>query len=173
VEGCVLAAFKNQGFDTIPQAWGYDFTALVKERYDAVDAEAGTIDLGKISLGPFLVEVKATTTDEARLSPLQAGVAIKNPDTYLVCVVDLKGSQIVSAEDIPDDQIVQAIRIVGDLAPTLIPVFVERKDTEHVRLDNAGKLRYCLRRQLWVSAEGLSHWAKRISDELQLRFPPN
>lgn len=173
VEGCVLEAFKNQGFDTIPQAWGYDFTVLVKERYDAIDAEAGTIDLAKISLGPFLVEVKATTTDEARLSPLQAEFAIKNPDTYLVCVVDLKGSQVVSAEDIADEQIVRAIRIVGDLAPTLTPVFVERRDTEHVRLDNAGKLRYCLRRQLWVSGEGLSNWVKKISDELQRRFPLN
>ena len=44
----------------------------------------------RFTVGPYLLEVKATTTGQARLTPLQAETASKKPDDYLLCVVDLR-----------------------------------------------------------------------------------
>ena len=47
-------------------------------------------------IGPYLVEVKATTTGQARLTPTQAAKASTTSSRYVLCVVDLR--QVLNAD---------------------------------------------------------------------------
>ena len=58
----------------------------------------------------WLVEVKATRTDDARMTPSQARKAVKQGDHFLLCVVS------VDSEDEPDlDDVKNNMRFVGDI----------------------------------------------------------
>jgi len=52
----------------------------------------------RCQVGPFLLEIKATSAGEVRLTANQAETASKNPDTYVLCVVDLLS--LLSEEEI-------------------------------------------------------------------------
>ena len=47
----------------------------------------------KFDVGPYLLEVKATTTGQVRLTPMQAETASNDSDRYVLCVVDLRAIQ--------------------------------------------------------------------------------
>ena len=54
----------------------------------------------RLEVGPYLLEVKATTTGGARLTPTQAETASKEASRYVLCVVDLREC---SEEDLDDE----------------------------------------------------------------------
>ena len=53
-----------------------------------LDEVSSTFDVG-----PYLLEVKATTTGQARLTSMQAETASYKSDRYVLCVVDLRSIQ--------------------------------------------------------------------------------
>jgi hypothetical protein len=61
---------------------GFDFEVTF-ETGDIADASL------KFEVGRFLVEVKATRTGEARLTPLQAETAAAEQNRYILCVVGI------------------------------------------------------------------------------------
>lgn len=64
---------------------GYDYDVYVD---DLPPIDAGT---HHFKLADYLLEVKATTTGEVRLTPAQAQAASDNPAHFIICVVDLRG----------------------------------------------------------------------------------
>lgn len=63
---------------------GYDYDLFL---------EAPALDAGThhFELADYLLEVKATTTGEVRLTPAQAQTASEQLDRFILCVVDLRG----------------------------------------------------------------------------------
>jgi hypothetical protein len=86
VQESVKAAMRARGLKVDDVDHGYDFYVTpVEVREDDPD------DLSShFEVAGYKVEVKATTTGEARLTPLQAATAAGDPDAFVLCVVDLR-----------------------------------------------------------------------------------
>ena len=120
----------------------------------------------KLELGPYLVEVKATRTGHARLTPLQAATATAEQARYVLCVVDLRG---VSPDELDgnglDTQRVEALaKMVPDVgarvAQTTGSVTSARKAVVPIR--NEGALRYEVPPGVWEAGVSISDWVGGI-----------
>ena len=83
VQEAIKSAMENHNLDLELVDHGYDYKITVPT--DNVFDDASQ----RFSVGPYLLEV-ATTTGQARLTPLQAATASDKPDNYLLCVVNLR-----------------------------------------------------------------------------------
>ena len=138
---------------------GYDF--LVSEvnvrEEDPEDLSA------YFEIGDYKVEVKTTTTNEARLTPLQAATAVDDPESFAMCVVDLRGfdgdvhlidwtatdvssyCRFVSGRDLPIDE---TLTLVRDAEGRSVPI------------RNSTALRYAVRRDRWATGLDLDQWVR-------------
>lgn len=132
---------------------GYDFRV-----YEQGDAEAES-DYGQFAAGPYLVEVKATRTDEMRLTPMQARTAVRESGIYIVCAVDLRS--IISGEP-TIEEVAEHIRMVSGVGAKLQPFIENVQEVEvgtgDIRVDQTGQLRYCLGQSIWVTGQSLEDW---------------
>jgi len=118
-----------------------------------------------LSVGPYLLEIKATTSGEARLTPTQAAVASDEADRYSLCVVDLRGvapdrlDREWAAEDVePLAAIVTDIgRTVGETR-----VLVSAAAAKPVGIRNESALRYEVPESVWRTGCTISAWVARI-----------
>jgi hypothetical protein len=65
----------------------------------------------QFQIAQYKVEVKTTTTGEPRLTPLQASTCSSEPETFVLCVVDLR--------DYPTD--IQCCRMDGQHSFATLP----------------------------------------------------
>ena len=84
VQEAIKSAMETHNLHLKLEDRGYDYKVTVPTGNVFDDASQG------FSVGPYLLEVKATTTGSARLTPLQAATASGKPDNYVLCVVDLR-----------------------------------------------------------------------------------
>jgi hypothetical protein len=86
VQECVKAALERRGLAVRDVDRGYDFLVTPVEV-----TEDGPVELSShFEVAGYKVEVKTTTTGEPHLTSLQAATSATEPDTFVLCVVDLR-----------------------------------------------------------------------------------
>ncbi|MCY3911760.1 MAG: ATP-binding protein [Chloroflexi bacterium] len=119
----------------------------------------------RFSVGPYLLEVKATTTGQARLTPLQAETASKEPDNYVLCVVDLRSFKIEDLTSEWSASIVEPLaKIVPDIGSRVEGTYslVEAARTRSIAVRNESALRYEVPGEVWESGVSIGEWVSRI-----------
>jgi hypothetical protein len=137
---------------------GFDFEVTFGE-------EAGF----RFEVGPFLVEVKTTTSGEVRMTPTQAGTASTEAHRYFLCVIDLRS---VSRDRL--DRAWAALdvepfaRIVGDIGSQTRTTYelVEAARGNQVGIRNEKALRYAVPVELWEVGSSISGWISQIANAL-------
>jgi hypothetical protein len=138
---------------------GYDYDLFLG---DVPAVEAGT---HHFQLGDYLLEVKATTTGEIRLTPLQAKTASDELGRFILCVVDLRGlpSDRVQGDWAPEDvePIARIVVHVGTRVQESHELVQQAKDCE-VGIRNELSLRYGVPVGMWEGALSLSEWIEGL-----------
>ena len=131
-----------------------------------------THDFGsKFEIGPYLVEVKATTTGEARLTPLQAATASENHSTYVLCVVDLRDEAVERTSDWTADRVEPLAKLVADIGGRVEETYhqVESARALDVSIRNESALRYEVSPQIWETGVSIADWVEAIRTTLEAR----
>src|SRR6185312_9017395 len=79
VQEAIKKAMENYNLKLTLVDKGFDYAV------ESIEDAATTFEIG-----PYLLEVKATTSGDARLTPAQAQTSSKNKSRYILCVVDLR-----------------------------------------------------------------------------------
>ena len=120
----------------------------------------------KFTIGPYLLEVKATTTGQARLTPLQAETASKTPDNYLLCVVDLRSFQDEDLQGEWTASIVEPLaKIVPDIGTRVQATYslVEAAKKRSISVRNESALRYEVPSEVWEAGMSIGEWVSTVS----------
>lgn len=176
VETLVKDAFTNQGFTVEPTGVGSDFeAAILVEGAEILEEDVGILRLrpsyqGKIL--EFLVEVKATRTDDVRMSWIQADTATKSFQNYVLCVVDLADNQaivdaILRADPVSADSIRDHISLLPNIGSTLAQIFQSLSSAANVsspgiQIEHAQEIRFRIQRPLWSAGLKLVPWVQQI-----------
>lgn len=137
---------------------GYDYDVYV----DLPSLDAGTHEF---KLADFMLEVKATTTGEVRLTPAQALTSSNDPDHFILCVVDLRGisheqmeADWTAADVEPKTKIVRGIGSLADQPRTLVTQAAQCQ--VGIRNDNA--LRYGVPVEIWHAGIAIADWVDTL-----------
>ena len=86
VQEVVRQCLESRGFELELIDHGYD--------YDVNSPDGDTLLDGayRLGIGPWMMEVKATTSGDVRMTATQAERATIEPDPYSLCVVDLRNT---------------------------------------------------------------------------------
>ena len=120
----------------------------------------------RFTIGPYLLEVKATTTGQARLTPLQAETASKEPDNYVLCIVDLRSFE---DEDLASEwsaSIVEPLaKIVPDIGSRVEGTYslVEDAKSRPIAVRNESALRYEVPSEVWEAGISIAEWVSTVS----------
>ena len=142
---------------------GYDFDVEVPAGVPLI--ETGTHEL---SVGPYLVEVKATTSGAVRLTPAQARTA-SGSDRFALCVVDLRECPAGRLEEPWSTQDVEGLaRITDTLRPGISQThsLVEAAADQAIGIQNEGKLRYAVPADIWGKGQPIVEWVRSIVPNL-------
>ena len=116
------------------------------------------------TVGSYFLEVKATTTGDVRLTPLQAKTSAGEPGRFVLCVIDLRGQEMKETWRISDVEpyakIVTGIGIEVEKVYGFVDLLTA--ETEAVRLRNGEQLRYGLSQELWENGISIDDWVKSI-----------
>jgi hypothetical protein len=119
----------------------------------------------KFEIGSYLLEVKATTTGKARLTPTQAATASIESPRYLLCVVDLRNlsEDQLEAEWTPErvEPLSNIVSQIGDKVQ-ITHRLVEQARTSSVGIRNESALRYEVPLSVWNSGVSISDWVKTL-----------
>ncbi|MEK7280787.1 MAG: hypothetical protein AAB037_00340, partial [Chloroflexota bacterium] len=139
---------------------GFDYE--VELLTDNVLEDAATI----LQVGPYLLEVKSTRTGKARMTPLQADTASKEPSRFILCVVDLRGlSDDALDADWTPDRVEPLAKIVTDIGTKTEETYLLIQDatTKSVGIRNESALRYEVPVAVWETGMSISAWVNSIS----------
>ena len=163
VQEAIGAALRHRDLDVTLVDKGFDFEVAL--RNDDVLHDTGSA----FELGPYLVEVKATTTGQARLTPMQAATATQARDRYVLCVVDLRHmSDADLGLDWTDERVEALAKLVPDIGGKVGETYdwVELARTQEVSIRNESALRYEVPPQIWESGMSIAGWVKSITNTL-------
>ncbi len=163
VQDAIAGYLRERNLDVTVVDRGYDLDVDVPKETPAVDAGSHEFDVG-----PYHVEVKATTTGEARLTPAQAETASRD-DLFVLSVVDLR--------ECPQERLCQPwnaadveplARMVTGLRPMVADtrLLVAEAADEEIAIRNAGKLRYAVPPRIWERGISLATWVDQIASHL-------
>jgi hypothetical protein len=119
----------------------------------------------RLEIGPYLLEIKATTKGQARLTPTQAEMASEESSRYVLCVVDLRG---LSDDELDDewttDPIEELAKISSDIGDSVKETceLVETARTNSVAIRNDAALRYEVPVSIWESGVSITEWVGTI-----------
>jgi hypothetical protein len=141
----------DRGYD------GYDFlVSAVEVREDDPEDLSAYFEVGK-----YEVEVKATTMDEARLTPLQARTAEADAASFVLCVVDLRAfdGDVHQADWATTDVSPYCRFVKGERLPvTKTLTLVRSAEGSDVPIRNTTALRYAVQADLWSEGLALEAW---------------
>lgn len=163
VQEAVGAALRRQNLDVKLVDKGFDYEVAL--RNDDIVHDTGSV----FEVGPYLVEVKATTTGQARLTPKQAATAAGSPGRYVLCVIDLRQNLVINLDqDWTADAVEPLARLVPDIGSTVEETYnwVEMATTLEVGIRNESALRYEVSPQIWESGMSISDWVKSIAPKI-------
>ena len=160
VQEAIKSAMETYELDLELVDHGFDYKVTVP-------ADNVLDDLSKrFTVGPYLLEVKATTTGQARLTPLQAETASKEPDNYLLCVVDLRSFE---DEDLAGEwsasKVEPLAKVVPDIGSRVRGTYslVETARTRPIAVRNDSALRYEVPSGVWEAGMSISDWFSTVS----------
>lgn len=142
---------------------GFDYEAVVRADSPLEDAAS------QYQVGPYLLEVKATTVGEVRLTPTQASVASEKPANYVLCVVDLRN---LSDDEIDAEWTASRVeplaKIVSDIGTKVSETcfLIDAARTSAVSIRNDSALRYGVPVIVWESGITIFEWIAEISERL-------
>lgn len=162
VQDAVRAAIEHYGLKLTLVDRGFDYQ---------VDLPADVLEDAstKFEVGPYLLEVKATTSGGARLTPLQAATASQECSRYVLCVVDLRNSTEEQLEAQWTATTVEPLaRIVSDIGDKTEEtyVLVEEAKSNSVGIRNDLALRYEVPPSVWELGASISEWVASLSGAL-------
>jgi len=167
VQEAVAAALRRRDLKVTLVDRGFDYEVDLQS--DDIYHDAGSA----FELGPYLVEVKATTTGQARLTPKQAETSASERDRYVLCVVDLRQMDELDATDSDGnwtaDRVEELAKLVPNIGDTVGETYdwVELATTLDVSIRNERALRYEVAPEIWESGLTIDEWVSRIMETLR------
>lgn len=137
--------------------------------FEVVIQEGRLIDeatLALLEIRDFIVEVKATTQGEPRMTPAQAVNAAGNVERYILCVVDLRNVADVDLDkDWTASQVEPLMRLMPDIGNYVrLPTdLITQARSCDVKVRNDSLLRYGVPANVWESGIGLDEWLTNIT----------
>ena len=119
-------------------------------------------------VGPYLVEVKATTSGHARLTPMQAETASRRPK-YVLCVVDLRQVEGDGLErEWTADRVDPLAKLVPNITDRVADTYgrVETARALDVGIRNESALRYEVPPRIWEAGMTIAAWVHAIRSSL-------
>jgi hypothetical protein len=164
VQEAVKLALENYGLKLKLIDRGFDYEVTD----DEIEDVATTVEVG-----PYLLEIKATTTGQARLTPTQAGTASEEVLSYVLCVVDLR--------DVPEEELdgewtaerIEELAIISfDLGSSVKETceLVETARTNDVAIRNDAALRYEVPVSIWEDGVSITKWVEMIRQSQRQRL---
>jgi hypothetical protein len=159
VQQAVKDALESHGLKLTLIDRGFDYE--VGEGMDNVLEDVST----RLDVGPYLLEIKATTKGQARLTPTQAETASAEAERYVLCVVDLRG---VSEKELDGvwtvDRIKALTKINSNIGNTVKETFdlVEIARTNAIAIRNDAALRYEVPVSVWEAGTSILEWVDKI-----------
>lgn len=142
---------------------------LVDQGFD-YEVFPGSLDVGleeasfSFKVGSYLLEVKATTSGDVRLTPLQAKTASESGNRFVLCVIDLRGKAVHDTWE-PSD-VEPYAKIVSGIGDKVVKVYQEVDSFTNagipVRLHNDQQLRYGVAESLWGSGLNINAWVQSL-----------
>ena len=161
VQEAIGEALRRRNLDVTLVDKGFDYEVALRND-DVFHDAASTFELG-----PYLVEVKATTTGQARLTPTQAEMAARELERYVLCVVDLRQ---VMDEDLELDWTAERVEALATLVPNIGGTVgqtygrIESATTLDVSIRNESALRYEVSPEIWESGTSIDGWVQSIEN---------
>jgi hypothetical protein len=121
-------------------------------------------------LGPYLLEIKATTTGKCRLTPKQAQTASANPDISVLCAVDLRNvSEDRLDRDWDGSDVEPLARVVNGLGGAIGETYdlVDAARVSEIGIRNEGALRYEISEEIWEKGITIQQWVSQIVKKLK------
>jgi hypothetical protein len=139
---------------------GYDFE-VIPQSDDVLTGAAC-----RLEVGPYLLEVKATTTGQARMTPSQAATARAEAARYVLCVVDLRtiSPDRLDGEWAATDVEPLAI-LVEDIGGAVAETcqHIDNARQSDVAICNEQALRYEVPVHVWSRGTSIKDWAEKVS----------
>ena len=138
---------------------GFDYEVTVP--LDDVLSDAST----RFDIGPYLLEVKATTTGQVRLTPLQAKTASDEAHRYVLCVVDLRN---INDEELDAEWSASTVeplaKIVSDIGSRIEGTYslVETARARPIAVRNESALRYEVPSNVWEAGISIGQWVSQV-----------
>jgi hypothetical protein len=166
VQEAVRAAIENYGLnlELIDRGFDYEVTASA----DDLLLDAGS----QFDVGSYLLEVKATTTGYARMTPKQAQTAAQQSHRYALCVVDLRSLPDDSLdEDWTAEMVEPLVKIISDIGDKVADTYqlIETASVSTVTLCNESSLRYEVSSLIWELGVPISDWVLDISNRVSIK----
>jgi len=165
VQDAVKALLESHNLEVNVVDCGFDFEVLVK-----TDRELEEADLARLEIGPYYMEVKATTQGEVKMTPTQASYAACNVDRYALCVIDLRAipedelDQVWSIADI--EALSHVVTNIGTYTIETTELIETAKGNE-VGIRNEMALRYGVPTAIWEISFSLKNWVDSIVQVLR------
>ena len=158
VQEAVGAALRRRNLHVTLVDRGFDYEVAI--RSDDVYHDTGRV----FELGPYLVEVKATTTGHARLTPTQAAVSASERDRYVLCVVDLRHVNVDLEPDWTAERVEALAKFVPDVGGAVGETYdwVGLATTLDVSIRNESALRYEVPPEIWEAGIEIDDWVTMI-----------
>jgi hypothetical protein len=159
VQEAVQLALENHGLKLKLVDRGFDYE-VTDSTDDVIEDVATTVELG-----PYLLEIKATTKGQARLTPTQAETASEEASQYVLCVVDLRG---VPEEELDgewtSERIEELANISSDIGASVKETceLVDIARTNDVAIRNDAALRYEVPTSIWEAGISITDWVEMI-----------
>jgi len=156
VQEVVRQCMENRGFKLELIDRGYDYDVALPDGDPLLDGAY------RLEIGPWMMEVKATTSGDVRMTPTQAERASIEPDRYLLCVVDLRNtSNEERCGPWTTDFVEPRARIFPHVGASVAPTWalVEEAVDSIVGIRNEKVLRYSVPPSVWESGLRLNDWA--------------
>jgi hypothetical protein len=160
VQDVVRQCMENRGFKLKLIDRGYDYDVTLPDGDPLLDGAY------RLEIGPWMMEVKATTSGDVRMTPTQAERASIEPDRYLLCVVDLRDTSNEERRgpwttDFVEPRAWIFPHVGASVAPTW--ALVEEAVDSVVGIRNEKVLRYSVPPSVWESGLRLKEWAGSVS----------
>ena len=181
---------RKSAFRETNRSFGHAAQAALAEAIEEYGLELELVDRGfdyevfpgsldevpfSFGVGSYYLEVKATTTGDVRLTPLQAKTAAQNMDRFVLCVIDLRGQEL--KDEWHKSDVKPYSKIVTGVGDQIVEVYDAvdslTADYEPVRLRNEDQLRYGLSADLWENGISIDQWIQSLTPTPQPDTAPS
>lgn len=163
VQSAVRTAMEQRGLSLKLVDRGFDYEVTLATGNVLDDAAS------RVQIGPYLLEIKATTTGGPRLTPKQAETVSHEPSNYILCVVDLR--ELTDADldnEWTASRVEPLAKIVSNIGDKVEEtcLLVEEAKSNSVGIRNDSALRYEVPVSVWEAGSSISQWVAVVSERL-------